>query len=198
MDFRVYDRHDFLRLGIWSMTAQMTSTRNLDDPGESHFKVNLTYEGINVDGVDFKPLLDIELCDAPTFGDVATTLNSDLIGYASRFGVEPLDLETALTSPAGAQTVSGALVKGFGPKGSTALTSTGCRLPIPQVGSAHFGQFEFRPGDRRVRMLYLKLRSGAIEVTAGGGVRAFGEPTGGDDDGYVVAGAVEGNGSPPF
>jgi hypothetical protein len=197
-DFTVYDQLNFPRLRIAKMKGEMTSTRNVD-LDESHFDVHLTYSGINVDGVVVEPLLDIELSGAATFGDVARTLSTDLAGYANRFGIAPLQLQSALTAPAGAQSVSGALVKGFRPPGSTTLTSSGCVLSIPNVGRANFGEFEFRPGDRRIRMLYLKLQQSRpfeLALDAGAGALASAAPAGGG--GFVVAGAVEGNGSPPF
>lgn len=172
-DFAVYDALGFPRLQIARMQAQMTSTRNLQ-LNESEFNVQLSYSGININGGDVEPDLDIQLCGAATFNDAAN----------------------ALGAPAGVQAVSGSLVKGFRPPGSTAVTSPGCVLPIPNVGRAHFAEFEFKPGDRRLRLLRVKLQSGAIELAVAGD-GAVAESTGGDG-GYIVAGAVEGNGSPPF
>lgn len=165
-DFTVYDRDDVPRLRIGSMEAWMSSTRSLAD-SESQFKVILTYEHISVDGLEVQPNVNISLCSAPTFS-------------AAR---------TALAAPAGALVVNGALVTGFNPPAAVAIsTATGCELMVPSVGRAVFGEFEFKPDYRRVRLLRLKLGSSVMSLASSIG----------GDDGYIVAGAVEGNGSPPF
>jgi len=165
-NFTVYDQHDFPRLRIGTMYARMTSTRNVDLT-EPKFELTLNYDGINVDGNFLDAFVNVELRDAPTFGDVSSIL----------------------AVPEGAQTITGGLVKGFHPPGDRLmLTSQGCELPIPHVGLARFGEFEFRPGYRRVRMFRLKLQPGG----------SSGPESLGGDGGFVVAGAVEGNGSPPF
>lgn len=183
-NFTVFDRLNIPRLRIALMGAQMTTTRNLEME-ESQFELRLSYRGIVIDGAEVEPVLDVALCNAATFGDVATTLNHDLEGYAERFGIAAPSLQTALANVGASQSLHGALVRGFRtPEG--ALT-TGCALPVPNVGRAHFGEFTFKPGDRRVKLFRLKVQSGMP-----GGAESIG-----GDEGEVVGGSLEGNGTPP-
>jgi hypothetical protein len=137
-----------------------------------------------------EPVLDLALCNAPTFGDVSTTLTGDLPGYASRFGVPESRITTALAIPGGR--IGGALVQGFRPSSAAPLSSVGCALPIPGFGLAHFAEFKFQPGRRNVSLLRLSPQPKSAPGGGGGDADAFG--SGGD----VTLGAVEGNGSPPF
>jgi hypothetical protein len=171
-DFTIYDRDDVPRLRIGTMEAWMRSMRSLAD-SESQFEVRLTYGGISVDGSELEPLIDISLCSAPTFAAVTT----------------------ALPAPAGTLTATGTLVRGFHPPGAVVLSTAGCELAVPSVGRAVFGEFEFKQDYRRVRLLRVKLNSGGVVELTNSGARTA---TVGGDDGYIVAGAVEGNGSPPF
>jgi len=201
----VYDPLNIPRLRIAMMGLQMATTRN---PGtsDSQFEVRLSYRGINVDGADHEPMVDVALCSAPTFKDVATALNGDPGGYALRFGIEPPEkLQEALEKVEDAcnptQRFSGALVRQFSAPDGT--VTTGCALPVPNVGTAHFGEFIFKPGDRRLRLLRLNVQAGfgrpLFMAQGGEGVpQAFIAESTGGDNGDIVFGAVEGNGSPPF
>lgn len=191
----VFDALNIPRLRIASMGAQMTSTRS---PGmsESQFEVRLSYRGIHVDGADHEAIVDLKLCNAATFEDATEVIEGDVPGFASSFGVGEPVLETALANVDTTQTLNGALVRHFCAPDGTVIR-TGCSLPVPNVGQAHFGEFIFKPGDRKVKLFRLQVGpgNGSVPVffAAGAGeAEAFG-----GDGGVVVLGALEGNGSPP-
>jgi len=189
-NFTVFDRLNIPRLRIAMMNAQMTSVRNVEMP-ESQFEVRLSYRGIAIDGVEIEPAIDIDLCGASTFAEVTEALNRDPEGAVRRFG------ETAVANAENTRTLEGSLVKSLhGPDGAVVH---GCALRVPNVGLARLGEFSFQPGDRKLRLLRLKLKSGpfALAFSTGAAANEADAESGGGDEGDIVSGALEGNGTPP-
>ena len=177
----------FNRLRIALMGATVTSTRNLAD-GESQFDVRLMYRGVSVDANEVVPLLDFDLCNAPTYGAFVNTLRGDMNRFAESFGVEPQALQTAVAATNVQDPIGGTLVRGFQvPQGAAVAAQSRGAIVVPNVGIAHFGEFLFKPGRRRVSLLRMKLfaRGGESMLEADG------------DGGSVTGGSVEGNGTPP-
>ena len=181
-NFTAFDAFNIPRLRIAMMGAQVISTRNLSSQ-ESEFKVRARFDGINVDGVDLDAEIDGRLCDAPTIDDVVEALRGD----AGESEQEVLNL--ALTNPN--VQLTGSLVKGWS---LPEVAQRGGKLPIPRLGTAHFGEFRFDRGRRRVNLVRLELGHNSLFFAAPGAV-ALEEGGGG---GNVIGGSVEGNGSPPF
>ena len=182
-NFRVSDAFNFPRLRIASMSAQVTSTRNLTS-NESQFYVLTTFSGINLDCMYIEPLIDENLTNAHTFGEVVNTLSGDVEDYENRFALEPGVLQQALATNNGLVPLSGTLVRDW----SRDLPCHGRALKIPRLGRVHFAEFIFKPGRRRINLLRVEVNptEGSEGVLEGGG------------NGDVTGGTVEGNGSPPM
>ncbi len=177
----------FGRLRIALMAATVTSTRSLE-AGESNFDVRLMYRGVTVGNDEIVPVLDVDLCKAPTYGAVLNQLGADTEGYADSFGVDPAALRNALGSPDPQAAIGGTLVRGFqSPYGAAIAAQSRGAVVVPDVGIAHFGEFLFKPGRRRVNLLRMKLFDRSESTLEAGG-----------DGGDLTGGSVEGNGTPPI
>jgi len=185
----------FDRLRIALMSATLSSTRDVNLP-DSSFEINLVYRGISIDGAEIIPILDGTLSGSPTFRDVQAALNSNVNEYASRFGMTPTALLDVIENPSPREPISGALVRDFTVPNGVALTHSGHAVDVPGVGRAHFGEFLFKPGQRQVSLLRIKIGSGPATGDTDG--RNFSVlSSGGGDDGDLTGGYLEGNGSPP-
>ena len=178
----------FDRLRIALMGATVTSTRNVEN-GESLFEVRVTYRGISAEGNEVIPVLDYNLCNAPTYGDFVNALNGEVDRYADSFGVQPAALRSALQATPAQEPLAGTLVSDYRIPADCGIVRSGSAIVVPGIGRAHFGEFLFKPGRRRVNLLRLKLgafEEGAVALEAVG------------DGGDLTAGSVEGNGTPPI
>jgi hypothetical protein len=182
------------------MSAQVTSTRNLNLE-ESHFEVRTTFHGVNVDGVDVEPVLDIELCKAKTFGEVVQRISGDISTFAELSNVSEEKLRKVLSEPNSPNPLTGTLVRDYREQPEGKLERRGAALIVPHVGVAHLAEFIFKPGRRRVNLLRLDIndsdRQFAFSANAAPSTEAADRrPRGGG--GFLAVGSVEGNGSPPI
>lgn len=204
-DVYVTNLNIFDRLRIALMTATISSTHNLN-LGESTFDVRTSYRGIAVDDEEIVPEYDLALSSAPTYSDVLRTLKGDLKGYSKRWNAKQEFLERAVKDEKPQDPIRGSLVKDL--KVSRKLEKHAAHaVRIPGVGRAHFGEFLFKPGRRRVNLVRINL--GNIvpppdedpKPLALLRRRAAAQPmvlqAGGGEEGDLTVGSVEGNGTPP-
>ena len=185
----------FDHLKIAPMNATVSSTRDLSS-SESSFDVRIAYRGIAVDGQEVIPILDAELCGVPTFDAfqrMVTGSSESVAMYASRFGVDPDALVRAIGNPL--NPIGGTLVKNLQAPAGITLAQNGTAIDVPGVGRAHFAEFLFKPGRRRVNLLRIKIGSGVPDTDNGRNIIALEDGSGPGGD--LTGGSVEGNGSPP-
>jgi len=180
---------DRLRIAVMALT--LSSTRNVTEP-DSMFDVRVTYRGISVDDAEVVPHLDLGLCEAPRYSDVLTMLNEDRPGYAELFGIQETTLQNVIADPSPSEPLSGTLVKNLSVPPGIELVCSGHKVAVPGVGLAHFGEFLFKPGRRRVNLLRISFGDTPVSQFANAVLA-----TGGDEGGDLTAGSAEGNGTPP-
>lgn len=180
------------RLKIALMTATLSSTRDLNS-SESSFDVRIAYRGIAVDGQEVIPTLDATLCAAPTFDAVQSTLSRNLVEYANRFGMTSDALVRAMGNPL--NPIGGTLMQRFDAPAGITLAQNQTAIDVPGVGRAHFAEFLFKPGRRRINLLRIKIGSGVPDLDNGRSNIVLMD-TGPMGD--ITGGSVEGNGSPPM
>jgi len=180
----------FDKLKIALMSATISSTHNLK-LNESSFDVRTIYRGLALEDAEMVPEYDLALSSAPTYNDVLRTLKGDMAGYGQRWMAKPGQLENAVREDNPLKPLGGSLVKDLKvPEHVQKHCAHG--IEIPGLGRAHFGEFLFKPGRRRVSLLRLKL-DGSTPAPNG-----FALMSGNGDEGDVTVGSVEGNGSPPM
>jgi hypothetical protein len=197
-DVYITNLNIFDRLRIALLNATISSTHNLK-LNESSFDVRTTYRGIDVDGKEVVPEYDAMLCSAPTYNDVVNTLKADLEGYKQRWKAAPMQLETALKESNPLKPLGGSLVKDL--KGTDIEKHSNHAIEVPGLGRAHFGEFLFKPGRRRVNLLRIQLGMFADAAPAVEGLMASPivlQDLNGNGGGDLTVGSVEGNGSPPM
>jgi hypothetical protein len=196
------------RLKIALMNATISSTHNLK-LNESSFTVSTSYRGIAVDDEDVIPEYDEALCLAPTYDDVLRAVKGDIKGYTKRWGRDQKQLETSLRDDNPMHPLSGSLVKDL--KASKIEKHANHAIHIPGFGRAHFGEFLFKPGRRRVNLLRLDLGQfdspkppvpeprpvAQMRRRIAKAIVQQDEEIGGGLGGGVTVGSVEGNGTPP-
>ena len=185
----------FDRLKIALMTATLSSTRDLTSD-ESVFDVRISYRGIAVDGQEVIPILDGELCGASTFDALQKMFDPNKVPnvldtYAQRFGKTSAALVSAMSNPV--SQIDGTLVKNIEAPAGITLAENNTAIDVPGVGRAHFAEFLFKPGRRRINLLRIKL-GGVPDMDNGRGMIALAGDGGGGD---FTGGSVEGNGTPP-
>lgn len=191
------------RLKIALMQATITSTRCLDHD-DSEFNMHAIYRGIQLDGDEVVPTLDVDLCSGPcgkasTFGQFRAKIAGDVAGNAELLGVPAQIIQKALT--VNHEPMVGALVTSTQLRraGKVISTYVGNKLPVEGLGDAYFGELLVKRGRRRVNLLRFDFGDPPppLPFTAAGfdgpGVGALGFP---GVTGSFTAGSGDGNGEP--
>ena len=155
LNLRIFDR-----LSIARMQAVVLSTRDIesDDPAEqlvpdqTRFSVKLLYHGVEIDGEEFEPAVDTELCESQSYDNFTRILRGrrpQLLETTQKV----LDAQAAM--PYGAPPVAGPLVS-F-PGNGVAKAN---RFPIQGFGHARFGDLIVKQDRQRVSLLRMNLDSG--------------------------------------
>jgi hypothetical protein len=182
----------FAKLKIALMQATVSSTRDVNLP-DSEFDVRLMFRGISIGDDEVIPSLDLDLCNALTYGAFATKVRSNLGGYATAFGhPTPQTLDNALGIVT--QPVRGTLVKTANSSKFGVIRRQGTAIRVPKFGKVHLGEFQFKPGQRRVTLLRLELDSNEPGFSEYAPV--FQSLGGAPEYGDISIASVEGNGSP--
>jgi hypothetical protein len=151
------------RLKIDFMEARVESRHVIGD--ESQFSVEASYRGVEVDGVEVAPVIDLELCspDYSRFDALARRLRGSSAMFAERFGMLEEKLTNTLDDPSNPP-LRASLAADFKiierKPGSTEMKVS--RAPhkahgllIPHLGRAHFAEYLVKAGRRRITLLRL-------------------------------------------
>lgn len=210
-DVYITNLNIFDRLKIALMSATISSTHNLK-LNESSFDVRTSYRGVAVDDEEVVPEYDEALCMAPTYEDVVRAVNRDIRGYTKRWNADQNQLEAKLRDNNPMHPLGGSLVKDLKAAAKVEKHANHA-IRIPGLGRAHFGEFLFKPGRRRVNLVRLDLgRIAPIPAPdpeprppaqmrrriAQPIVLMGDEEAGGGNLGGITVGSVEGNGGPPM
>ena len=180
------------RLKVALMQVTMTSTRNLADTEstDSTFDLRAIYRGVDVDGEEIIPAIDLDLCGASTYDDFARTLVNNGPKYAAQLNVTETELSDALVRRR--DPVVGSVVAGLH-RSDRSLVHHHNKLLVPGLGSVRFGEFLVKPGRRRINLLRFTFgpngnpgQPTAARLTAGDG----------GDSGSLTVGSADGNGVP--
>ena len=150
----------FGRLTVNSMTASVTSTRNLTPDDDHALKVTVAYDGIAVDGqpVTIEEDDDVRNClryadfrelamQQPTGDELVTRLGAESNGDKQLFAQQ-------LTH---GRAVQASVVKSLRCAGGSAK---GHVLTVPGLGAVRFGELMFKPGRRRLNLLRIQFDAG--------------------------------------
>jgi hypothetical protein len=145
----------FERFKVALMQVSMTSTRGLD-PADSRFELKAVYRGVELDGEEIIPAIDLELCRPSNYHDFTNTLKRDLSRYAALLNVKDTELSQAIKNRR--QPILGTIVNRID-RNDCALASGGNKLVLKELGSVRFGELLVKPGRRRVNLLRFEFGS---------------------------------------
>jgi len=177
----------FERFKVALMQVTMTSTRHIAE-SDSTFDLRAIYRGVEADGEEIIPAIDVELCNAGTYGDFKSTLQGNVEQYAARLNVPEASLIEAIKVDR--QPILGAIVSGVHRRDKS-LACQGNKLTIENFGTVRFGEFLVKPGRRRINLLRFTFgKDGAagpqtLQLRADAG-----------DSGSLTIASVDGNGVP--
>lgn len=198
------------RLKVALMQATITSTRRLDKD-DSDFNMHAIYRGIELDGDEIEPTLDVDLCSGPSgkasnFHDFLKKLKKNVKKSADLVGVSEENLRDALTrnrEPLLTTLVTATHMRKYG---KIVSSSVGNRLPVEGLGNAYLGELLVKRGRRRVNLLRFDFGEQRPaphpqRQAANAGLAAAGEPIvalldGPGTTGALTAGSGDGNGQP--
>jgi hypothetical protein len=195
------------RLKIALMQATITSTRRLDAE-DSDFNLHAIYRGIERDGDEIEPTLDVELCSGPSgkptnFKQFVEKVRSNLDASVPVMGGNKERLERALYD--GREPLLTSLVTSTDVRrgGKVVSTYAGNELVVSDLGSAFLGELIVKRGRRRINLLRFEfggLTKQSVQphpnaaITADGPVVALLDGPG--VGGALTAGSGDGNGQP--
>jgi hypothetical protein len=197
----------FDRFKVALMQVTMTSTRYLPpgtDPNQtdSTFDLRAIYRGVELDGAEIIPSIDLDLCSAADYDQFARTmLSSDR--YAKKLGIREENPFEALTKKLRVrEPIVGSIVSELDCR-HKGVEARGNKLDVPDFGSIRFGEFLVKPGRRRINLLrfvFGEERPCIEEQQPEGAPKMFmakALTTGGPgDSGSLTVGSGDGNGVP--
>lgn len=186
-DIYITNLRMFNKVSVALMQATVTSTRNLSrDVDEAEFQLQALYRGIDVDGTDVVPAVDVEVCHASY---------SSLLGNANLTALQPL----TPADPVRSSIVND--LKHNAPE--DVLKKHGKNvLEVPGFARLKFGDLVAKRGRRRVNLLTFDFNPFVAEPPAEGEsnfVRALVAKVakdGNSSSGSVTIASVGGNGEP--
>jgi hypothetical protein len=137
------------RLKVALLQGTVTSTRHLD-ADDSTFDLHAMYRGVEADGEELIPAVDVDLCSSSTYEDFAKRIESNVPEFAERFGVAPDALTDTLRRRR--EPIRGSLVSAMH-RSDRSLVGRGNKLEIPGLGNVRFGELLVKRGRRRVNLL---------------------------------------------
>lgn len=162
----------FDRVKVALMQATVNSTREINlkeenplvemQPDRTQFSVRLIYRGIEIDGEEFSPDIDLELCQTDTyarFAEMAAArrnlhIPKALKGFLDRLTGGRATEDDKIVSPADRPPIGGPLVKFDRPD-----KAKGNRVHLPKFGRARFADLVVKPDRQRLSLLRLNLDS---------------------------------------
>lgn len=145
-----------------SSTREVVETGDLEtdsDPDQVCFAMHSMVRGLTIDGVEVIPQFDLDLVESPTYATFTRTIDGARERYARQFGVTQDQLYGLLTAKA--QPICASFVNGlrYDTPAETIGPAQGCRLPVRNFGTIHFGELIVKPGTRRVNLLRFEFDS---------------------------------------
>jgi len=153
----------FGQLKVALLSGTVTSTRHLDEP-DSRFELRAMYRGVEADGEETIPAIDVDICSCPTYEEFVGKIRSNVPQFAAQFGVSETKLADAVgigPDEAGLlrreinpprDVIRGSIVNAVH-RSNRSLTAQGNKLTIPGLGSVRFGELLVKKGRRRVNLL---------------------------------------------
>jgi hypothetical protein len=180
----------FERFKVALMQVTMTSTRKLTDT-DSTFDLRAIYRGVEADGEEIIPAIDLEVCNAATYDAFTRTLQGNVPRVARQLEVEEKHLSEALDK--NLQPLRGTIVQKLHRRDQSILRESN-KLTLEGFGSVRFGEFLVKPGRRRLNLLRFTFGEELRQQPAGAAtMRAL---TTGGDSGSLTVGSSDGNGAP--
>jgi hypothetical protein len=188
------------RLKVALMQATITSTRRMESD-DSEFNLHALYRGIELDGDEVEPILDVDLCSGPcgkasTYDDFLKKFGGQISRNAIDSGVENEDLQKALTSnvvPMPGTLVTSTQMRRHG----KVVAYPGNRVGVEGLGSAFLGELLVKRGRRRVNLLRFDFGSPSSDSAVAAGVAPVMTALASTDTtGSLTVGSGDGNGEP--
>ena len=134
----------FDRFRVALLHGTVTSTRDVNDD-ESRFEIHAMFRGVEIDGQEVVPQLDLELCSRSSYGAITDRMLESASKGAESSGAARLRRGVERREP-----VQTSVVRELagGP-----LSTKGNALPMPGLGVVHFGELLLKPGRRRLNLL---------------------------------------------
>lgn len=209
---RVFDK-----LNIALLHATVTSTRDFTDPDDDHseFTMHASFRGIEVDGVEVAPVVDVDLVECRRYEDFEKLLQTRTAAAAvkggpittldARFGADSAEKRRQLLAlVAERKPVQGSLVERVDHKGT--LSRTAHKVFVPGVGTLRLGELMLKPGRRRLNLLHIAVgkdetmlmqdESPKKRRAARSAMKMMEEDPNDPLNGTIVIASVEGNGTP--
>lgn len=174
----------FDRLKVALLQGTVTSTRHID-ADDSMFELHAMYRGVDVDGDEVIPSVDVDLCGRGTYDDFARRIEQDVPLFAQQFGVEADALTETLRKRR--EPIRGSLVSAMH-RSDRSLIARGNKLEIPGLGNVRFGEMLVKMGRRRVNLLRFEFGSAGSDADGREGPEDFG--------GSLTVASGDGNGVP--
>lgn len=198
---RVFDR-----LRVAEMRATVTSTRGFEDDDDHDFLLDLSYTGIELDGRQLLPKIDVCLGSLRRYDQLGQVLKPgrlpqgltaprDVKSLAQRFNASsPAELAGLLGARKPVQGTIVESIEGWGPK------AVSPSLFVSGLGTVRFGEFMLKPGSRRLNLLRINFGTPAGSAAPKKMMKSASlskrssqtDFTGGS----MTMGSVEGNGTP--
>jgi hypothetical protein len=167
--FTTYSDILITNLSVWGtfkvamLHATVTSSRDIDADDEADFHLQATYRGVEVDGEEIVPELDVDICRGSRYAQMALAeaeqldaLESASQGDAARSDEEHLRIaERRRKAIQRGEPIRSTLLRDLvKARPAEHLGRAGKNvLLVPQFASVHFGELLVKPGRRRVNLL---------------------------------------------
>ena len=149
-DIYVTNLSVFDRFRVALLHGTVTSTRDIDDD-ESRFELHAMFRGVELDGKEIIPQLDVELCSRSSYSAIAgRILDNSADGPADKTALERLRSGVERREP-----IQTTIVRELAC--SRPLTTRGNMLDVEDFGTVHFGELLLKPGRRRLNLLRFEL-----------------------------------------
>ena len=161
----------FDRVKVALMQATVNSTREIYlneknplvemQPDRTQFAIRLIYRGIEIDGEEFAPDIDLELCQSDTYAKFAQMaaardglhIPKALKGFLKRLTGGRATENPEIVGPADRPPIGGPLVT------FNSDRAKGNRVHLPKFGRARFADLVVKPDRQRLSLLRLNLDS---------------------------------------
>ena len=137
------------RVKVALLQGTVTSTRHIE-ADDSTFELRAMYRGVEADGEEVIPAVDVDLCNSGTYEDFARRIESNVPVFAEQFGVAPDALTETLRRRR--EPIRGSLVSAVR-RSDRSLIAKGNKLEISGLGNVRFGELLVKMGRRRVNLL---------------------------------------------